>query len=73
MNNKTTTTTASAAPDKTAQETMELIAHDTRKEFSYNKASGLWAWHNRGENSDSHGGFSTRLGALIDATEPYIA
>jgi hypothetical protein len=51
---------------------MELVADDTRKAFSYDKGTGYWAWFNRGEEPDYHGGFATRLDALRDAVAPYM-
>lgn len=55
-------------------EQMELIAVDTRKQFYYDKASGLWSWYNRDENTPDgyHNGFATRFKALMDAVEPYM-
>lgn len=52
-------------------ERLELIAQDTRKEFEYDKSTGLWAWLDRNREYDKHGGFKTRLAALMDAVEPY--
>ena len=56
----------------TELERMELVADDTRKAFSYDKGTGYWAWFNRGEEPDYHGGFATRLDALRDAVAPYM-
>jgi hypothetical protein len=51
------------------------VSEDTRKQYSYNKLEGTWAWFYRSdENKDfaHHTGFETFLDALMDATEPYF-
>jgi len=50
----------------------EVIAHDTKKAFDYNKHTGEWHWRDRDVLvGDHHGPFPTRLEALLDAIEPY--
>jgi hypothetical protein len=48
------------------------IAKDTKKEFTLNKASGKWAWHDRDSPEDLHGEFAHYLDALYDAVCPYL-
>jgi hypothetical protein len=52
-------------------EEMELIAMDTKKEFTYNKHTGEWFWADKGSEL-LVGSFKTRLEALQDAVEPYF-
>lgn len=53
-------------------ERLMQIARDIKKEFTYNKSSGVWYWYDRGEETDEmNGPFPTFLHALHDATSPY--
>ncbi len=47
-------------------ERMMRIAKDTKKEFSYSKCSGKWAWESEGEMYQSF------LECLEDSIEPYL-
>lgn len=54
---------------------MEQIATDTKKEFAYDKSTGLWAWFDKDESDRVdvwHGGHKTRFDALTEAVEPYL-
>lgn len=77
MTNQQTKETATAAPEApkfpshARIERHELIAVDTHKAFSYDKATGFWTWYDRDEPETLYGRFNSRLEALIDAVAPY--
>lgn len=51
------------------------IAKDTKKEFSYSKAEGTWAWYDRAEAHNLHNwhtGYPSFWECLVDAVEPYM-
>lgn len=51
------------------------ILADTKKEISYDKSTGTWAWYDRYERGNIpayHPGFKTWLEAVKDAIEPYL-
>lgn len=50
------------------------VAHDLKKNFTYDKGQGVWYWFDRDEvdNPDGRvGPFATFLAALDDVCEPY--
>ncbi len=58
-----------------SDETLERMAVDLKKEFTYDKHAGTWAWYDRGDEDDPDArcaGFATRKAALLDALEPYL-
>lgn len=49
------------------------IFEDIKKELSYDKHTGEWAWRDRDEPYENrHDGHATALAAMLDAVEHYL-
>jgi hypothetical protein len=55
-------------------ERLMQILRDVKKDVTYDKASGEWFWHDRGDGvvENWQGPFGTFLAAVEDAVEPYL-
>lgn len=73
---KEDTFTPSPSNDKENLEKLMIIAKDIKKDFSYDKSTGLWHWFDEDEEhllNAYHGPYETFIKALEDATEPYTS
>lgn len=64
-------TTIDPPVDFDTLERYEQIAKDIKKEFHYEKSTGLWHWSDRDKEFWSDD-FNSRFDALKDAVEPYV-
>lgn len=57
-----------------ALEERMVVLSDIKKEVSYFKYTGTWAWHDRGDDDTENwnDGFGSFWEAVLDATEPYF-
>lgn len=56
-------------------ERIHQVFADLKKHLAYDKGTGTWSWVDRDEVDSIeayHGGFTTALAAMVDATEPYL-
>jgi hypothetical protein len=56
---------------KTLERFMQM-SEDMKKDISFNKHTGKWAWRDRGESEEVCVGFTTFWEALCDIVEPYM-